>query len=389
MIDPSPPKMRHLSKMRQLSRSHRLAGFELPAGERPTEGVDSQALLLERARGHLAAGAHRSPLLSSIMYLRGQARQRLGLSRHASGATGARLAPEQHLEYARRCADDYLFYAGAGEGFLQEKRVLELGPGDNLGTALCLLAKGAARVVAVDAHDPPLHAGRNQALYRGLLESFPPAERARAERAVRDGGGGSVELDRERVLHLRRVKIEDAPRALGGERFDVVLSRAVLEHVADLPRAWDAMLELLAPGGEMWHKVDLRHHHFFGAIHPLHFLTCNERAWRWISSPDPTLNRSRVDVYRTFAERSFERVALLITHVLDGDEIVPHVERLQPGLHFSDRELALVRGIRPRLLPRFQTLDDEDLLVGGIFLLAREPRTGVRIAPRSESGVGA
>ena len=89
-----------------------------------------------------------------------------------------------------------------------------------------------------------------------------------------------------------------------------------------------------------------------------------------MSSPDPTLNRSRADLYRALAARDFDRTTILVTHVLDGEEIVPHAERATYGAHYGEREVDLARAIRPRLRPRFRALCDEDLLVSGIFLIA-------------------
>ena len=331
--------------------------------------VDSSTLPREPAASRLSAVVQRSPWLSSLLSLRGQARYRLGLRPHASGATTARLGLEAMISYARRCADDYLRYAGVDDRYLEGKRVLELGPGDSVCTALCLLARGAQRVVCVEAFDPPVDDARNAALYRALLDSFGARERALAERGVRFVSRDRAELDPDHVCLYRKTRI-DAAGTMTGERFDVIVSRAVLEHVGCVARTWSAMVALLDSGGAMWHKIDLRHHGYFAGVHPLHFLTPSDLAWRWMSSPDPTLNRSRADLYRSLAARDFERVSILTTHVLDGDEIVPHVERATYGTHFGAREVDQVRAIRPRLRPRFRALSDEDLLVSGIFLVA-------------------
>lgn len=226
----------------------------------------------------------------------------------------------------------------------------------------------------MEAFDPPHDERRNVALYRALYDSFTSRERACAERALRIAGDRTVELVPERLRLYRRTRVEEAPRVLAGETFDLVLSRAVLEHVGNVERSWAAMVSLLDPRGAMWHKVDFRHHGYFGRLHPLHFLTIGERAWSWMSSPDPTLNRKRVDAYRALAAASFRHATILVTHVLEGEEILPHVERLVPGLHYGERELGLIRQIRPRLQPRFRDLTDEELLIGGIFLVAHDRR---------------
>jgi hypothetical protein len=321
----------------------------------------------------------RSAFLSAVNYAKGQLGYRFGLRPHGSGATHARLTVEQSVEYVHRCGEDYLRYAaigsaGAEASRLEGKRILEVGPGDSSAMAIYLLAKGAASVVAVDAFDPPEDEWRQRALYRALCDSFTPAERARAERGLRLAPDGAAELVSDRLRHYRRTRIEDAPRVLAGDSFDLILSRAALEHVADVERSWAAMVALLEPAGAMWHKIDLRHHGYFGKLHPLHFLTVGERAWGWISSPDPTLNRRRVDTYRALAAATFRRTTILTTHVLDGGEILPHVERLVAGIHYGDRELELIRRIRLRLQPRFRQLTDEELLIGGIFLIAHDRR---------------
>jgi hypothetical protein len=328
---------------------------------------------LSAKRGRrLLAGLGRSPLLSSLNYGQGQVRYRLGLADHRSGAINARYTLEQSVEYVLRCVGDYLRYAGVDDSYLEGKRILELGPGDNLGVALVLLAKGAGRVVCVDAFDPPLDARRAADLYRALHGTFSTEERARAERSLRVLDDGAIAVAPERLSVLRGTRIEDL--GLAPERFDVVLSRAVLEHAADVERTWAAAVALLDSPGAMWHKIDFRHHGYFGHLHPLYFLTRGERSWRWVSSPDPTLNRRRIDTYRRLAAATFRETKIFVTHVLENPEIVPHVEGLVRGIHYGEVELDLVRQIRPLLRPGFRQMTDEELLIAGVFLVCRDLR---------------
>jgi hypothetical protein len=327
--------------------------------------------------GRLVATVERSPFLSSLNYGKAQPIYYLGLSRHHSGAThtGFGFTVDQSVDYLRGCGQDYLKYAGVEESCVHGRTILEVGPGDNLGVALYFLAKGAKRVVCVEAFDPIVDERRNVLIYRRLLESFNPEERARAEQAVRILDEKTVEFARESLDCLYRTRIEEAPRRLGGETFDIILSRAVMEHVSDVEQSWGTMVELLNPSGMMWHKIDFRNHGFFGQFHPLYFLTYSDRYWNLISAPDPTLNRRRIDLYRKLAHATFTCSRIYITHVLQGEEILPHVERLERGVHYGDRELELVRQIRPKLKRPFKEMTDEELLVSGIFVVCRDPRT--------------
>lgn len=312
-----------------------------------------------------------SPALSSLNYLKGQVWYRLGVNDHLSGATHRQMSPEAGVQYIQSVVADYLRYAGVEESFLEGKRVLEIGPGDNLGVALAMVGKGAEQVVCFDRFRPFQDADHNEIIYRRLLATMTPFERQRAERSFAEKSPLSF---RSEVIDYRC----DAPieTALSDARFDVIISRAVLEHVYDLEQSWRSMTRLLAPAGQMWHKVDFRHHGFFGQFHPLFFLTVPARRWEWISSPDPTLNRRLTSDYRRLATESFEYVVVYHTHILDHEELIPHSRTLRLGKEFSVADVEQVRAIRPRLSAEFRERSEEDLLCSGIFLICRRPREG-------------
>jgi SAM-dependent methyltransferase len=250
--------------------------------------------------------------------------------------------------------------------------VLEIGPGDSLGVALCFVAKGARSVVCLDRFEPFRDESQNAAIYRRLLEQFSEAERERVRDVIRLDGT-RVTFAPDRIEARYGMSIEEA----AGEsrrKFDLIVSRAVLEHVADLEAAWSAMTRLLQPTGEMWHKVDFRGHHMFTQLHPLYFLTFGDRLWDLISSPDPTLNRERLPTYRRLAARSFESSRCYITHVLEGDELRPHQQVLQFGRDYAENDLSALEVIRPSLQSRFRLMSDEELLAAGIFLICRRLR---------------
>jgi SAM-dependent methyltransferase len=170
------------------------------------------------------------------------------------------------------------------------------------------------------------------------------------------------------------VPIDAVASPLKSRSYDIVLSRAVLEHLGNLEVGWKNMVGCLRPEGEMWHKVDFRCHDFFGEVHPLYFLTVPDTLWNSISRPDPTLNRLRTPTYRAFATRDFCDFRCYFTHIVGENEFTPHVESLVQGTHYSQRHLEVVRSIRPRLLERFSHSSDEDLLVTGVFLALRGVR---------------
>jgi SAM-dependent methyltransferase len=318
----------------------------------------------------------RSPVLAGLNYAKGQVLTRLKLRGHFSGSTGLSMSVEDAANYARRVVTDYITYGAGGDiERLKGKDVLEIGPGDNLGVALLLLAKGARTVTCIDGFDPNFDAKHNSKIYAAIYNGLTAEERERVQDVVTLQPDGSAAVGGDRLISRYRVPMDGVAAPLEPQSYDIIISRAVLEHLGNLELGWKNMVLCLRPDGEMWHKVDFRCHNLFGQIHPLYFLTISDGVWNLISRPDPTLNRLRMPTYRELAARDFCDSHFYITHIAGENEFLPHVKSLIPGTHYSQRNLDGIRGIRPRLQKHFANYSDEDLLVTGVFLALRGVRT--------------
>src|SRR5438093_1215019 len=109
-----------------------------------------------------------------------------------SGTTHRDFSLERSLAYIDAVFSEYVRYSGRSREALQGIRVLEVGPGDNYGVALRFLAAGAAEVTCIDRFRPWRDPGKEARIYRGLLDSLPPAERQRAAEAVSFNGAQTV-----------------------------------------------------------------------------------------------------------------------------------------------------------------------------------------------------
>lgn len=300
-------------------------------------------------------------------------RRLLGRKDGGMGATHRGFELDQSLDYVDGVFEDYLNYGGVDRGAIQESRILELGPGDNFGVALRFLAAGADRVVSVDRFIPYRDDDYHRKIYGGLIDRLDEEEAARI-RPVLDGDPFAFEEIGLQVLE--ETPIEDAPAKLGGGDFDLIVSRAVLEHVYDLPSAFDAMWSLLKPGGRMIHKVDLSDHGLFlpGGHNPLTFLTISDRVYGWMGEiPAGLPNRRRIDLYRAEMGRTGFDARFLITQVAGDERELERFVPLEGGLP-KESPLAYVRAVRPRLNPRFSGASDEELAIVGFFLIADKPR---------------
>jgi len=280
-----------------------------------------------------------------------------------------------YIDRANSTFARYQTYGGLTDQRLQGARVLEIGPGESLGVALRFAGAGASQVVAVDKFVLLQRSAFHQTLYRTLSSALDEASRERIAAAVnlRD----DVALDARRMSYVYGKGIDEAVAEYPAESFDAIVSNAVLEEVYDLDRTFEALDRVLKPGGRQVHVIDLRDYGMFSkhGFHPLEFLTVPDSVYRYMVESVGQPNRKLVDYYRDRMASLGYSSSIYTTWIL-GQSSPPRKFRtdLRRGEDYSDDSLALVRAIRPRLLPRYQKLADEDLIVQSIILAAEKRR---------------
>jgi Methyltransferase domain len=174
-------------------------------------------------------------------------------------------------------------HAGIEGPLYRDRVVLELGPGNALGVPLVARLRGARACEAYDAFDI---VSRDRAYLDAIYQPI-----ARSE-------GGSSALVDSCIMHTSHASL-----VRGGRRFDRVVSRAVLEHVKDLERLFDALGHVVTRDVVAVHEVDLRSHGI-EHDHPLDFLTVSGPLWRAMTSHTDAPNRVRAPAYLTLGERA-------------------------------------------------------------------------------------
>lgn len=246
---------------------------------------------------------------------------------------------------------EYTRVSGEG-GLFRGRRVLELGLGNTRSVALLGRLKGAEQYAGFDPFDVQ---SRDRAylstVYEPLLERHrEPGGMARAEALLSDV---PVHTTREALLS-------------GGRRFDLVLSRAVLEHVSDLEGLFRDLAAVTVPGAVHLHKVDLRSHGNQWD-HELDFLLFPEGLYRAMASHTGLPNRVRVDGYLDLVRRH----GLALLHASATRWIEP----------------AAVEALRPRLPPSFREKPASVLSVLGVWLVLVGPEHP--LAPRGITALDA
>tara|TARA_B100001093_G_C26836825_1_gene1018714 strand:- start:169 stop:1119 length:951 start_codon:yes stop_codon:yes gene_type:complete len=282
----------------------------------------------------------------------------LGNIETESGARHSLMSTKDSISYIRKVYNDYLAY-GRVQKF--QGRIAEIGPGDNFGVALLLLTHGAEEVDAIDRfyskrdHDTQWKIYSELCSEEGLENPFlgDPGE------ITLQGLGYHPGVAAEEFFAARR------------EYYDVILSRAVLEHLFDPIGALRDMAKSLKPGGILIHRIDLRDHGMFPNHHPLTHLTINELIYRRMTSESGRPNRILIHRYREWLEESNLDGKICITRLAGiKNEFKPVCWDDIPN-RTRNKALTAVQQVRPKLARNLRNVSDEDLAVTGIVLTAK------------------
>jgi SAM-dependent methyltransferase len=149
-------------------------------------------------------------------------------------------AAEKKLRRFRGLARDMASW----DGSLENARVLEVGCGAGIDSLLFAL-HGAEQVVGIDLEFP-------------LLQESERGERARRlTRLVLDKAGVTDSIDDVlRRLPVRFLRMDATRMEFPDASFDLLVSRAALEHVIPIERALSETARVVRPGGLLRHGID-------------------------------------------------------------------------------------------------------------------------------------
>lgn len=184
------------------------------------------------------------------------------------------------IDYDVRTVEEWLGYLAEYTGvpdYLTGRRVLELGPGSDLGVGLILLSEGARRYSAVDANN--LVASVPADFYRNLFQ-----------RIERKGDFSSLEFELDLLNRGRPDRLNyvsrgdfDLVAALGESRVDIIFSQAAFEHFEDIHKTIEQLTRVTSEDAVVVMTVDLQTHS------------------RWIRDADPNnIYRYPSWLYRLF-----------------------------------------------------------------------------------------
>lgn len=256
------------------------------------------------------------------------------------------------------------------------KIIAELGPGDSIGIGLAALISGCDRYYAFDVVEDA-NIERNLSIFNELVTlfrnktpipcdnewpklkpklsdySFPCdlLDDVKLSNALNDSRleqiCNSIKcLSSETSMIKYKVPWTES-RVLEAESVDMIYSQAVLEHVDDLRRTYQAMSYWLKPNGFMSHTIDFKCHGTADEWNG-HWVY-SDFIWGLIRGKRPyLLNRAPCSTHiRIISDLGFTLLCSLKTT--------------------STSNLAL-----EQLAPRFRSITEEDLVTSGVFIQAQK-----------------
>jgi SAM-dependent methyltransferase len=296
-------------------------------------------------------------------YVEGR-RYRKGNIATKSGTLHAGFDHQISIAYIREVFEDFRRYAGISHF---SGRVAEIGPGDNCGVGMLMVADGADSVDLVDRFYSAREPERQAAIYKALLE----------DPAVARIFGDANLMDEATFPHLTRyygqsASAEEFFREHTGYSF--IVSRAVMEHLYDPEGAIADMARALAPGGMLLHKVDLRDHGMFTPVfHQLKFLDVPASVYERMTRASGRPNRILIENYRRALDASGLEYQLLVTGLVGVGDITPHLPYEQIPAPLREQAERYVERVRGSFAPPYRDMAVADLAVSGIFFIAKRP----------------
>ena len=280
-------------------------------------------------------------------------------------AMGRRNQPRVTAEYYYTVWMRHVCTAAHFESWNAPQTVLEIGPGNALGTGMAALLSGVQKYMAYDAM-PLLKQNFDEQLWQELIALFRqkkafaetdrivpstlfPSELFPDEQLAQALSDEGIERIKYSIQHRNDlIRYLNDFNSLPDNAVDYLFSHSVLEHVEALAPLYRAMWRWLRPGGVMTHSIDFSSH---GTSKEWNgHWTVPDVVWQLMQGKRSYfLNREPASTHRKLLEQH-------------GFEIT--------GFHLSPLASSLTRD---DLATRFRHLSQSDLTTVSAFVVARKP----------------
>lgn len=251
-------------------------------------------------------------------------RTSVAVNSHPENVTDSQV--EQKVDYALSVLPVIKMYERISGTTLNQKNVLEVGPGPDYAWTMVMACLGAQCHV-VDPFVPVWSDSYHPRFFRSLakrLQSLPRFQTVDPIEQLINAGG----FNHSDVITRYNVALEelDAP----SNSFDLVLSAAVGEHLYDIEGAFGRLVRATAVGGYEIHIIDLRDHRDFSK--PLEHLLLSEKDYskEFVMRHGECGNRHRsTDFLSVFNRLGMQMISCESTSQIDAKYLEEFIPRLR------------------------------------------------------------
>ena len=139
---------------------------------------------------------------------------------------------------------------------IQNKHILELGPGSDLGIGLYILSKNAKKYTAIDVYN--LVSNVSMDFYNAFFAYLQEKEQINTNMLAEElNKTRNYKNDKLNYVHRPDFNIIEG---IGDDKVDVIFSNAAFEHFADFRKTIDDFSKVVFPGAILIVNVDLQTH---------------------------------------------------------------------------------------------------------------------------------
>ena len=294
-------------------------------------------------------------------------RLRAGCIDTDSGATHEKLSLDESMQYIEGVASDYKRYGGLATF---RGVAAEVGPGDNSGVALLMRGEGCDRVDLIDRYFSRRDPAKQNRIYEALSAKHTLDQFKRGFLwSDQDLAGITQKVGQSAEVYFRECARSAEPV------YDLIVSRSVMQHLFDPLGAVEAMTACLKPRGCMIHKIDLRDLNMFTPEkHELTFLRFPRVVYECMTQNSGRPNRVLLHRYRDVLERLKAQglidYEVFITRLVGIGDLIPHLRPTEISAETWRQAERVVESARRHFAQEFSAVDNRDLAVAGVFLVA-------------------
>ena len=283
-----------------------------------------------------------------------------------SGTIHNELPVAESVRYIEEVFADYKHY---GKLAAFTGLAAEVGPGDNAGVALLMRRDGCQEVHLIDRYFSRRDSNKQRKVYDALSEKYQLGWLRTGQTWNDQTLAGIVpKIGQAAEKYFEEYAASDGPR------YDVIVSRSVLEHLYDPIGALDHMVRCLKPRGRLLHKIDMRDHALFTPEHhELTFLKFPRRLYWLMTRHSGRPNRILFHRYREQLERLKKQAGIdysaYITRLVGVGELTPHLLYQDVPAALWQQAAQSVDRYRSGFAREFKQIESADLAITGVFVV--------------------